>query len=235
MNSSTSSQPGQHLEVRAGGQPPARRAGGRCPTGWPCPSPSRAPMPCTNICSGRFAVSAGSFCRSEPAAALRGLASGALPASISAFVEFREGLGRDEDFAADFHLGREAAAGELLRDFLDGQHVVGDVLAGGAVAAGGGPDQYAVAVEQVHGQAVDLQLGEPAPVAAVAELRDAGLGLGRSRPPVPPARRRPPGCTSAAGVRRRRTRRRPRRRPPGWANRWPPVPDAAPRLSSSRR
>ena len=94
------------------------------------------------------------------------------------FVEFSEGLGRDEDFAADFHLGREAGAAELLRDFLDGQDVVRDVLAGGAVAAGGGPDQRPVAVEQVDGQAVDLQFGEPRRrVAAVAELGDARLGL----------------------------------------------------------
>ena len=41
-------------------------------------------MPCTIIRSGRVAVTRGSFCRSEPAAALRGLANGALPASTSA-------------------------------------------------------------------------------------------------------------------------------------------------------
>ena len=94
------------------------------------------------------------------------------------FVEFREGLRRDEDFAADFHLRREAGAAELLRDFLDGQDVVRDVLAGGAVPAGCGPDQGAVAVEQVDGQAVDLQFGEPRRrVPAVAELGDARLGL----------------------------------------------------------
>ena len=46
--------------------------------------PSRAPTPCTTIRSGRLAVTRGSFCRSEPAAALRGLANGALPASTSA-------------------------------------------------------------------------------------------------------------------------------------------------------
>ena len=38
-------------------------------------------MPCTYMDSGRLAVSAGSFCRREPAAALRGLANGALPSS----------------------------------------------------------------------------------------------------------------------------------------------------------
>lgn len=38
-------------------------------------------MPCTSIRSGRVAVTRGSFWRSEPAAALRGLANGAFPAS----------------------------------------------------------------------------------------------------------------------------------------------------------
>ena len=55
-------------------------------------SPSRAPMPWTYIRSGRLAVSAGSFCRSEPAAALRGLASGALPASIRASLNSAKAL-----------------------------------------------------------------------------------------------------------------------------------------------
>ena len=43
--------------------------------------PSRAPMPWTTMCSGRVAVMRGSFWRSEPAAALRGLAKGLSPAS----------------------------------------------------------------------------------------------------------------------------------------------------------
>ena len=41
--------------------------------------PSRAPKPWTISRSGRVAVTRGSFCRSDPAAALRGLANGALP------------------------------------------------------------------------------------------------------------------------------------------------------------
>src|SRR6478609_9179398 len=47
------------------------------------PKPSRAPMPWTTMCSGRVAVTFGSFCRSDPAAALRGLAKGLSPASTS--------------------------------------------------------------------------------------------------------------------------------------------------------
>ena len=50
--------------------------------------------------SGRVAVTRGSFCRSEPAAALRGLANGALPASTRLRVELLEGLDGEEDLAA---------------------------------------------------------------------------------------------------------------------------------------
>jgi hypothetical protein len=40
-------------------------------------------MPCTTILSFLLAVTRGSFCRSEPAAVLRGLANGFFPASTS--------------------------------------------------------------------------------------------------------------------------------------------------------
>ena len=71
-----------------------------------------------------------------------------------------------------------ALAAQLLRDAGDGAHVVGDVLAGGAVTAGCGAHEGAVAVKQVHGQAVDLQLGEPARGGA-GKVADALLGLGQ--------------------------------------------------------
>ena len=41
----------------------------------------RAPTPCTTMLNGREAVTRGSFCRREPAAAFRGLAKRDLPAS----------------------------------------------------------------------------------------------------------------------------------------------------------
>ena len=44
--------------------------------------PSRAPMPWQTMPSARVAVTRGSFWRSEPAAALRGLANTGLPASV---------------------------------------------------------------------------------------------------------------------------------------------------------
>ena len=69
-----------HLEPVADRQ--AQRAQPLVGLGLPLGSkPRRAPMPCTTSRSGREAVTRGSFCRSEPAAALRGLANGALPCS----------------------------------------------------------------------------------------------------------------------------------------------------------
>ena len=47
-----------------------------------------------------------------------------------------------------------------MRDVVDRADVGGDVLAGAAVAAGGGPDQPAVLVEQVDREPVDLELAE---------------------------------------------------------------------------
>ena len=52
-------------------------------------------MPCTTMCSGRDAVTFGSFWRSEPAAALRGLANGFSPASTSrAFSSSKRSIGK---------------------------------------------------------------------------------------------------------------------------------------------
>lgn len=50
--------------------------------------PSHLPIPWTIMCNGRCAVMRGSFCRREPAAELRGLANGALPASTSCSLSF---------------------------------------------------------------------------------------------------------------------------------------------------
>ena len=55
---------------------------------------------------------------------------------------------------------------------------MGDVFAGGAVAAGCRAHEGAVAVEQVHRQAVDLQLGQPLRCAA-GEVQGALFGLGQ--------------------------------------------------------
>ena len=53
-------------------------------------------MPCAYIRRSRDAVTRGSFCRSEPAAALRGLANGLLPASTwDAFSSANAATGRN--------------------------------------------------------------------------------------------------------------------------------------------
>ena len=53
-------------------------------------------MPCAYIRRSRDAVTRGSFCRSDPAAALRGLANGLLPASTcDAFSSANAATGRN--------------------------------------------------------------------------------------------------------------------------------------------
>ena len=59
-----------------------------------------------------------------------------------------------------------------MRDVLDHARVGGDVLADSAVAAGGGALEHAVAVHQVDGQPVDLQLGEVRPRSLLQPLSE---------------------------------------------------------------
>ena len=75
-------------------------------------------------------------------------------------VELLETLHGEEHLAADLDLGRVTGPAQPVRDALDGLDVVGDVLARTPVTAGQGPGQPAVLVEQVDGEAVDLQLAE---------------------------------------------------------------------------
>ena len=113
--------------------------------------------------SARVAVTRGSFWRSEPAAALRGLANSGLPASaIEALSRSKASTGQ-EHLAA--HLDQRGhrelvGAGEAVRDRVDGLDVGGDVLAGAPVAAGQRADQPALLVEQVDREPVDLELAE---------------------------------------------------------------------------
>ena len=103
---------------------------------------------------------------------------GVLAGGNHGLVELLKIGGGDEHFAADFNLFGVVLAGQLLRDARNGAHVVGDVFAGGAVAAGCRAHEGAVAVEQVHRQAVDLQLGQPLRCAA-GEVPGALFGLGQ--------------------------------------------------------
>ena len=103
---------------------------------------------------------------------------GVLAGGNHGLVELLKIGGGDEHFTADFNLFGVVLAGQLLRDARNGAHVVGDVFAGGAVAAGCRAHEGAVAVEQVHRQAVDLQLGQPLRCAA-GEVQGALFGLGQ--------------------------------------------------------
>ena len=100
--------------------------------------PVREPMPCTYMLSGREAVTAASFWRREPAAALRGFAKGFFAGGNHGLVELLKVGGGDEHFAANLDFFGEVLAAQLLRDACNGANVMGDVLAGGAVAAGCG-------------------------------------------------------------------------------------------------
>ena len=88
------------------------------------------------------------------------------PGLVVLLVKANEAVARHVDLAADLDAAAKAAVGHArhagrrqgARDVADGQGVGGDVLAGGAVAAGGGAHQVAVAVGQRDAQAVDLEL-----------------------------------------------------------------------------
>ena len=83
-----------------------------------------------------------------------------------------------EDFAAHLDEVRDVVAAvvaELFRHIRDRPHVEGDVLPHPSVAAGGRAGQPALLVGEVHGQAVDLQLGQPA-------HRPARVALGAIHP-----------------------------------------------------
>ena len=129
-------------------------------------SPRRAPMPCTTRRSGRDAVTRGSFCRRLPAAALRGLANGALPCSISASLSSANAsTGKKTSPRTSSSRARPSPVSRSGTS-RDGAHVGRDVLAGAPVAAGRRPDQPAVLVDQVDRQPVDLELAQvaaPAP------------------------------------------------------------------------
>ena len=95
MNSSTSASVGTTRTCSETGSPHACRASyaALCAVGS---KPSRAPMPWQTIPRSRVAVTRGSFCRSDPAAALRGLANIGLPAStIEALSRSNASLGRN--------------------------------------------------------------------------------------------------------------------------------------------
>ena len=144
----------------AGPRPSGRRRRGTAPRPR---SPRGAPMPWQTMPRARVAVTLGSFWRSEPAAALRGLANIGLPAStIDSLSRSKASTGRNTSPRTSTRAGtgNSSVPLEPVRDRVDRLDVGRDVLAGAAVAAGQRADQSAVLVEQVDGQAVDLELAE---------------------------------------------------------------------------
>ena len=99
----------------------------------------------------------GSFWRSEPAAALRGLAKILPPAASCRCVERLEVGLRHVHFAAHFEHVRRAR--DALRNVVDSPHIGGHVLADRPVAAGRREHQLAALVTQRAAQPVDLGLG----------------------------------------------------------------------------
>ena len=95
-------------------------------------------------------------------------------------VEVGERGHREVDLAAHLdqirHVGEVVGRGQPGRHALDAAHVRGDVLAGAAVAPGGGAHQPALGVGQVDGQPVDLQLAQVGHRAAGVALDPLGPG-----------------------------------------------------------
>ncbi len=83
-----------------------------------------------------------------------------LPRRHERGIEVGEPRGREEDLPADLDELWHAVTAEPLGHSPDGAHVVGDVLARATVATGQRPNEPTLLVEQVHGETVDLQLGE---------------------------------------------------------------------------
>ena len=170
--------------------------------------------------SGRLAVIFGSFCRTAPAAALRGLAkvrSGFLPAATSAQVllldrgvhRLEAGLGH-VNLATHLEAGRQAAAtrrhDQALRDVRDLADVFGHVLAPAPVAAGRRLRQPPVLVDQRHRQAVDLGFRHQREVITLGQLRRPAVPVAQPRLVEDVAQAQQPLPVLDHGERRQRTR-----------------------------
>ena len=110
----------------------------------------------------REAVIAGSSCRSDPAAAFLGIGEDRLAFLLASAIEFGEVLLGHVDLAPHLEQGRGAlrwSSRSRKRQRPDGLEVLGDILAGVAVAAGRALNEEAVAIDRLNGKAVELGLG----------------------------------------------------------------------------
>ena len=96
------------------------------------------------------------------------LACGLLP-----LVEREKGLLGHVDLAAHLADVGHIAALQFLRHVLERADIGGDVLALGAVAAGGGGDEFAALVAQRHREPVDLRLGGEIDLVVIGKLQKA--------------------------------------------------------------
>ena len=122
--------------------------------------PSTLPTPWTTMLSPRLAVTRGSFCRSDPAAVLRGLANGALPASTSAALSSsNRATGKNTSPRTSSTLGMSSPVSRSGTTSMVRRLGVtsSPVRPSPRVSAA---DQPAVLVEQVDGQPVDLELAQ---------------------------------------------------------------------------
>ena len=99
------------------------------------------------------------------------------PGLNAGLVEGGEVGDREVDLAAHLDAGGNGT-GQGLRDRGDGSRVGGDVFADVAVASGRGAHEAAVLVQEVDGQAVDLDLGRHLEVGDTGGLGHAGLPAG---------------------------------------------------------
>lgn len=106
-------------------------------------------------------MTAGSSWRTEPAAALRGLAEGGQASGLLLLVEPAEGVEGHVHLAADLDPPRHRplAIAQAQGQAADGAQVGRHVLAGLAVATGRPADEPALLVGEGDGEPVDLQLG----------------------------------------------------------------------------
>ena len=104
---------------------------------------------------------AGSFCRTAPAAALRGLAKTGAPASSSAaFIWAKASRRMKTSPRTSRALTPASGPPSVAGNRLDGPEILRDVLAHPPVAARGAAGQAAARVEQGHPEPVDLRLAD---------------------------------------------------------------------------
>ena len=180
MNAHTASRSGQTVRCGLTGRPHAANASYAVDS-RSSRTPSTTPRPWLTKPRWRDAVILGSFCRSDPAAALRGLANGALSSATSdsfSFANSSTAKNTSPRTSRVLGSGCSSRGRESTWDHGDGGHVGGHVLAEPSVTAGGRPGETSVLVQQVDREPVHLQLAEVAGPGdlLLAELTDGPLG-----------------------------------------------------------